>query len=66
MTDVRHVAVLRNTRCGHVVAIATIEREGLLWRRLIQMRGMGWTVQVVPNTPAIYDAHAATCATCRP
>ena len=49
------MAVLRNTRCGHVVAIATPARARSLYRRLIAINEPGWTVAIQRNTAAVYD-----------
>lgn len=55
MTDLDHVAVLRNTRCGHVAAIVRPERVGVLYRRLVAINRPGWQVVIERNTPAVYD-----------
>lgn len=66
MTDVDHVAVLRNTRCGHVVAIVTPERIHHLYRRLVTLNAPGWAVAIEDNTNTVYDDFMkGPCKACR-
>jgi hypothetical protein len=66
MTDTTHVAVLRNLRCGHVVAIVTPERAAVLYRRLVEINRPGWRVAIEPNTATVYeDFMKGPCTECR-
>lgn len=61
-----HVAVLRNMRCGHVVATVPEEHAKRLYRRMREINQGGWSVAVVPSTNDIYDSMMeGPCPTCR-
>lgn len=61
-----YVAVLRNMRCGHVVAIVPEAHAKRLYRQLRQIDQGGWMVTIVSNTNDVYDSFLeAPCPTCR-